>query len=114
MIVERQKGNSWGKSIVERLAEDLRKEFPGVEGFSSQNLWYMRQFYSAYASKPKLQPLVGEISCRSKNRVVVEYALREATKPIGVATYKVVKQLPRNLRSELPSPDQIGERLENV
>ncbi len=40
----------------------LRAEFPGVTGFSDQNLWYMRQFYLAYHSHPKLQPLVGEIS----------------------------------------------------
>jgi len=33
---------------VERLAADLRAEFPGIQGFSSQNLWYMRQFYLAY------------------------------------------------------------------
>jgi predicted nuclease of restriction endonuclease-like (RecB) superfamily len=60
------------------------------------------------------KPSIGIILCKSKNRFVVEYALRQATKPIGVATYKVVKQLPSNLRSELPSPDQIRELLENV
>src|SRR4051812_6757699 len=38
MIVARQRGASWGKAIVERLAEDLRAEFPGVQGFSAQNL----------------------------------------------------------------------------
>jgi predicted nuclease of restriction endonuclease-like (RecB) superfamily len=47
---------------VERLAADLRVEFPGIQGFSSQNLWYMRQFYLAYHGHEKLQPLVGEIS----------------------------------------------------
>lgn len=62
MIVERQKGESWGKSVVVRLSADLRKEFPGVSGFSAQNLWYMRQFHIEYRDKPKLQPLVGEIS----------------------------------------------------
>ena len=62
MIVARQRGASWGKAIVERLSADLRTEFPGVSGFSSQNLWYMRQFYSEYCEKSKLQPLVGEIS----------------------------------------------------
>lgn len=63
MICVRQSGGaSWGKSIVSRLAADLRAEFPGVTGFSDQNLWYMRQFYLAYHAHPKLQPLVGEIS----------------------------------------------------
>lgn len=62
MIVERQKGDTWGKAVVERLAADLREEFPGRQGFSAQNLWYMRQFYLEYYDKLNLQPLVGEIS----------------------------------------------------
>ena len=62
MIVGQQEGRSWGKAVVERLAADLRREFPGVGGFSVQNLWYMRQFYLAYLGNEKLQPLVGEIS----------------------------------------------------
>ena len=63
VICERQAdGTGWGKAVVERLAADLRAEFTGVQGFSAQNLWYMRQFYLAYHSHEKLQPLVGEIS----------------------------------------------------
>jgi predicted nuclease of restriction endonuclease-like (RecB) superfamily len=62
MIVERQELGGWGKSVVERLSADLRREFPGVSGFSVQNLWYMRQFYSEYHGDERLQPLVGEIA----------------------------------------------------
>ena len=63
VICKRQAdGTSWGKAVVERLAADLRAEFPGMQGFSAQNLWYMRQFYLAYHGQGKLQPLVGEIS----------------------------------------------------
>jgi predicted nuclease of restriction endonuclease-like (RecB) superfamily len=60
-IVERQADETWGKSVVEQLSEDLRQEFPEQQGFSSQNLWYMRQFYLEYKDNEKLQPLVGEI-----------------------------------------------------
>lgn len=60
-IAERQAREGWGKSIVERLSRDLREEFPGTSGFSSQNLWYMRQLYSEYKDHPNLQQLVGEI-----------------------------------------------------
>ena len=62
MIVERQEQAGWGKSVVERLSQDLRKEFPGVAGFSVQNLWYMRQFHMEYREHEKLQPLVGEVA----------------------------------------------------
>lgn len=62
IIVEGQTAEGWGRSIVERLSADLRQEFPGVGGFSVQNLWYMRQFYEEYQGNKKLQPLVGEIA----------------------------------------------------
>lgn len=61
MIVERQQAQGWGKGVVEQLSNDLHAAFPGVRGFSAQNLWYMRQFFQAYSATPKLQPLVGEI-----------------------------------------------------
>ncbi len=62
IIVERQDQAGWGKSVVERLSQDLRREFPGVAGFSVQNLWYMRQFHMEYRGNERLQPLVGEIA----------------------------------------------------
>jgi predicted nuclease of restriction endonuclease-like (RecB) superfamily len=70
LITERQHQSSWGKAVVAKLAADLRLEFPGVRGFSIQNVWYMRQFYLAYHADQKLQPLVGEISW-AKNLVIM-------------------------------------------
>jgi predicted nuclease of restriction endonuclease-like (RecB) superfamily len=69
-IVEKQKQHGWGKSIVETLSKDLQNEFPGVQGYSVQNLWYMRQMYLEYKDNVKLQPLVGEISW-SHNLVIM-------------------------------------------
>lgn len=63
MIVERQHKYGWGKSVVERLATYLRKEFPGVIGYSRDNLWRMRMFYLAYKDHSKLAQLVPEIPC---------------------------------------------------
>ncbi|MBU1006230.1 MAG: DUF1016 family protein [Candidatus Omnitrophica bacterium] len=88
MIVWRQKQYSWGKSIVENLAKDLQLEFPSMQGFSAQNLWYMRQFYIEYSKNQKLQPLVGEISWtkhliimgRCKNVLEREFYIRMARK----------------------------------
>jgi predicted nuclease of restriction endonuclease-like (RecB) superfamily len=47
-IVERQATESWGKSVVEKLAKDLQSEFPQVFGFSERNIWRMRAFYLAW------------------------------------------------------------------
>jgi len=52
-IVLQQKREGWGKSIVKRLGEDLRIEFPDSHGFSGSNLWRMRAFYLAYAVESK-------------------------------------------------------------
>ena len=47
-IVLSQKQEGWGKSVIERLAKDLQDSFPGIEGFSANNIWRMRAFYLAY------------------------------------------------------------------
>lgn len=61
LIGERQQGKTWGKSVVEKLAADLRTEFPGIGGFSASNLWRMKLFYEAYVGNEKLAPMVREI-----------------------------------------------------
>jgi predicted nuclease of restriction endonuclease-like (RecB) superfamily len=61
LIVDKQREHKWGKSVVEKLSSDLRKSFSAVNGYSVQNLWYMRQFYLEYKEDSKLQQLVGEI-----------------------------------------------------
>ena len=59
-------------------------------------------------------PSIGIILCKEKNRTVVEYALHDTRKPIGVATYRMIKRLPKELKEELPSPDEIAKLLGGV
>ncbi len=71
LIVERQ-GSAWhGDAIAERLALDLRAEFPGITGFSRRNIFYMRQFYLVYHADTKVQPLVAQIAW-SQNLIVLQ------------------------------------------
>ena len=245
MIVERQAGKTWGKAIVQQLAGDLQREFPGVGGFSASNLWRMKGFFETYQGIQKLAPLVREIGwshnivimercsdplerelyirmthkfgwsknvlihqidnqsyeksllgqtnfdraltpelraqaklavkdeytfdflelgeehgereleraliariedflramggmfafmgsqyrqvrqedenssigiilCKEKSRTIVEYALHDARKPIGVATYEITRTLPKELKGQLPRPDEIAALLEGV
>jgi predicted nuclease of restriction endonuclease-like (RecB) superfamily len=235
MIVERQAGQTWGKAIVQKLATDLQKEFPGVGGFSASNLWRMRAFFELYRGLEKLAPLVREIGwshniaimercsdplerefylrmtrkfgwsknvlihqidnqsyekslsgqtnfdqtltpelrvqaklavqdeytfdflelaeehgereleralitrvedfltaldrqvrqedenpsigiilCKEKSRTIVEYALHDATKPIGVATYQITKTLPKEFKGQLPKPEEIAALLDGL
>lgn len=71
-ISQRQAKLGWGKAVVQTLANDLQTEFPGRNGFSARNLWNMLDFYHDYANKPKLQPLVAEISW-SKNLLILAH-----------------------------------------
>lgn len=71
MIVERQTDAVHGNAIAERLAEDLRLEFPGVAGYSRRNVFYMRELYLAYRNHPKVQPLVAQIGW-SHNLIVLQ------------------------------------------
>ena len=47
-ILARQEEHGWGAKVIDRLSQDLRREFPGVEGFSRTNLYRMRAFFLAY------------------------------------------------------------------
>lgn len=70
-IVEKQEKENWGDSVIERLALDLQKAFPGTKGFSARNLWRMRDLHVSYGSNEKLTTLSSEISW-SHNKAILE------------------------------------------
>lgn len=54
--------HTWGASVVERLARDLKSEFPEMAGFSRSNLFYMKKVLAAWAgASEEVQQLVGQI-----------------------------------------------------
>jgi hypothetical protein len=107
---QRQQAAGWGKSVVEQLAKDIQSEFPGISGFSIANLWRMRSFYLGYAENPA----IGIILCKTKDRTIVEYALRESNKQIGVTTYQIFSTLPQEFQGQLPNPTQIAKLLAGI
>lgn len=60
-ILDRQKKQGWGSKVIEKLAKDLKREFPDMSGFSRSNLLYMRAFAEAYPDEQIVQQLVGQI-----------------------------------------------------
>lgn len=60
------------------------------------------------------QPSIGIILCKAKNKVIVEYALRDARKPIGVSGYKLTETLPKSLKKELPSIEELETSLKEA
>lgn len=74
------------------------------------------QFYLAVLDEnvklPDENPSIGIILCKSKQKTIVEYALKESNKPIGVGTYQVVSTLLQELKNQLPAPEQVAKLLE--
>jgi len=60
-IRDRQAAHGWGAKVVDRLAADLRAEFPDSRGFSPANLRYMRAFAAAWPDPAILQRVVGKL-----------------------------------------------------
>lgn len=231
-ILTRQAEQGWGTKVVERLAHDLRAEFPEMSGFSRSNLLYMRMFAGSWAHEAIVQqpvgqlpwghnlvlltklkdresrlayakaavrhgwsrnvltihietrlldrqgaavtnfdlfyhlrlrcyividagrrrsprhrrerepacrrkrsphigqlgfymtavdaqvkddldgPTIGLLLCKSKDKVVAEYALRDTTRPLGIAEYQLAQSLPEPLQTSLPTIEQIERELE--
>jgi predicted nuclease of restriction endonuclease-like (RecB) superfamily len=122
-ILNRQHAEGWGTKVIERLAKDLGAEFPGVEGFSSRNLKYMRSLAEAWPEAEIVPQLVALLPWghlrvlldRLKDRATREWYLRAAVE-YGWSRNILVLQISSrlheregkaltNFRKTLPSPD---------
>jgi predicted nuclease of restriction endonuclease-like (RecB) superfamily len=62
MILQRQDRAGWGAKVIDRLAKDLRDEFPDMKGFSPRNLKYMRAFAAAWPERAIVQGPLAQIT----------------------------------------------------
>lgn len=60
---------------------------------------------------PSDQPTIGLILCKGKNQIVVEYALRDTAKPVGIAEFRHLELLPEELKGSLPTIEEIEAEL---
>lgn len=90
--------------VVELKAGAFKPEHAGKLSF----------YLSAVDAQMKTEqdgPTIGLLLCKSKNKVVAEYALRDLSKPIGVADYQLIEALPADLQTSLPSIEAIEQAL---
>lgn len=90
--------------VIELKAGKFKPEHLGQLGF------YLTAV-DAQVKDPQDGPTIGLLLCKSKNKVVAEYALRDKTQPLGVAEYQLVESLPPELQTSLPSIEQIEREL---
>jgi len=92
--------------VVELKSGAFKPEFAGKMSF------YLAAI-DAQLKQPGDAPSIGMILCKTKKRLMVEYTLQESRRPIGVASYttKLVETLPNDLKSSLPTIEQIEAEL---
>ncbi|HSJ67851.1 MAG TPA: PDDEXK nuclease domain-containing protein [Anditalea sp.] len=64
--------------------------------------------------EPSDNPTIGILLCKDKSNIEVEFALRDMNKPMGVSEVKLVDNLPENLKSSLPTIEEIEEEFDNI
>ena len=56
-------------------------------------------------------PSIGIILCKSKNKIIAEYSIKDLTKPIGISEYTITKNIPDNMKQNLPSVEELEKEL---
>jgi len=82
--------------------------------FKPEHAGKLNFYLSAVDSQIKAhddQPTIGLLLCKSQNRIVAEYALRDMTKPMGVAEYQLLQSLPEPLQTNLPTIEELEAEL---
>jgi hypothetical protein len=91
--------------VIELKAGDFKPEHLGQLGF------YLTAV-DRHIKSAEDQATIGLLLCKSKNKVVAEYALGDKTQPMGIAEYKLQNSLPEHLETNLPSIEQIELELQ--
>lgn len=92
--------------VVELKTGDFEPEHAGKLNF------YIKAVDTQFR-KESDQPTIGILLCKKKDKLVVEYALSDIHKPIGVSEYQLTQALPENLKSSLPSIEEIERELKD-
>jgi hypothetical protein len=100
-IVEKQQTLGWGESVVEMVSADLQRAFPGMSGFSSRNVWYMRRFYEAYTDSEFLAQAARDIE-RGKRNPILPQAVADLPGRAKAAKPQFGDKLSPKWRSEMP------------
>ena len=90
--------------VIELKTGDFKPEHLGQLGF------YLTAVDKQIKSKDDL-PTIGLLLCKTKNKIVAEYALSDKTQPMGIAEFKLLESLPVNLQTQLPSIEDIEREL---
>ena len=92
--------------IIELKSGKFSPEYAGKLNF------YLSAIDSQLRKKDD-NPSIGILLCKRKDRIEVEYALRDINKPMGISEYRLTDAIPENFKTKLPSIEEIESELEN-
>ena len=101
-ISQKIESSEWGKGIVSNLSDYLKRTEPNVKGFSSQNLWRMKQFFEVYNKNKKLSPMVREISW-TNNLIIISKSKSDEEKEFYLRLSKNERLTKRELERDIDS-----------
>lgn len=93
--------------VIDLKMKDFQPEFSGKMSF------YV-SVVDDLLKHPQDNPTIGMILCKSKNKVIAEYSLRDINKSIGVSSYQLGETLPESLQKVLPSVEELETELASV
>ncbi len=91
--------------VIELKVGDFMPEYAGKLNF------YLSAVDDLLRQESHDQPSVGILLCKTRNRIIAEYALRDMNKPMGVSTYQLMHALPEDLKGTLPSIEELEKEL---
>ncbi len=90
--------------VIELKATDFRPEYVGKLNF------YLSAV-DAQMKAPEDNPTIGILLCKTKNKVIAEYALKDISKPMGISEYRIGDAIPEKIKTVLPSIEELEQEL---
>ena len=93
------------------LAWQLLKDPYIFDFLTIEESFHERELETGLIRHRSTQPTIGLILCQTKDRILAEYSLRDIHKPIGISDFELTRALPENLKSSLPTVEEIEAEL---
>ncbi len=92
--------------VIELKTGELKPEYVGKLNF------YLSAV-DAQIKAPEDNPTLGILLCKTKNKVIAEYALKDISKPLGISEYRIGDSIPEKIKTALPSIEELEKGLQN-
>jgi hypothetical protein len=90
--------------VIELKATEFKPEYVGKLNFYLTSV-------DAQLKAPEDRPTIGILLCKTKNKVIAEYALKDISKPMGISEYRIGDTIPEKIKTALPTIEELEKEL---